>query len=369
MSHIVGLTEVLELTKDNRKLIMEKMEATKEYHPTDANILTGLKPDDQLKVMETIRAHSFSDLFAKACLDRGISVASEVLQSSSTTGIAGAAYLIPVKIHDILMTSGAIMDIVPEVSPIVSCPGSSLKVDVEVDGQFKVRAGASGGQMPDETMQTTQVTITPELWTIKPRIANDLIEDSQFDVLEYHLRRAAEQMGEYSTLNWLKRAIAASGGDGTQNTVTTGTANKTYIADIYECWNENYQDKFVSDCVVCGPEPAVDIKADTGVGAYANEYKNRAVTDPVLQTGSIGGMRIFAVPMSEVYTGDGALYLGSKWHSLVFNKANFTMTVRKRWMKLEKFSDPVRDLVGAVLTSRQASATLYNDASCETTES
>jgi hypothetical protein len=376
MSHIVSISELMDITKEGRKAVEEHLEGSKSFHPAEATVYNGLKPDDYAKVRETLKAIPFSDLFAMACMDRGIKVSTELLTASGTTLIAGAAYLVPDKLNDVLMTSGCITDIVPEVSPIVSCPGSSLKVDVEADltntaalGYYRAHWAGSGGQMPDETIKTSQVTITPRLFEIKPRITNELIEDSQFDILQFHLERAAQQMGEFSTLQWLKIAIAAATGDGTQNTATGTTTGKTYIGDLYECWNQNYQDRFVSDTIILGPEPMIDVKSDGTVSVYSNEYHTRMVNDPPLQQASLGGMRIFCVPMSATYTtGDGALYISSKWHSLVFNKDNFTKTVRKRWMKLEKFSDPVRDLVGATITARQASATIYNDASCELTE-
>jgi hypothetical protein len=45
----------------------------------------------------------------------------------------------------------------------------------------------------------------------------------------------------------------------------------------------------------------------------------------------------------------------------MFDKAYALLTGRKRWMRIENYSNPVRDLKGAVVTFRQDSVSIYND--------
>lgn len=260
---------------------------------------------------------------------------------------------------------------------MVSCPGSSLKVDVEVDGQFVAHYFGGGGAQPQETIQTTQVTITPKLFGINACISNELIEDSQFDVIEIHLRRAAEQMGEFSTHMFLADLITGTDGDGTQNAMSSGAGTTTDLGDLADAYMLNLEDGFHSDVVIIGPGPLSDILQDDSVAKYSDTFHTRHTYTPTAQLfenepqmvfGTVMGMKII-VDAAARTTGDGALYLSSKWHSFVLNKANAMLTVRKRWLKLENYSDPVRDLVGASITARQDQATIYNDASCEITES
>jgi len=56
------------------------------------------------------------------------------------------------------------------------------------------------------------------------------------------------------------------------------------------------------------------------------------------------------------------------WISLILNKENASLTVRKRWLKIENYSDPVRDLVGASITARQDQVSIYKDATCVLSE-
>jgi len=354
---MLSIQEMLLKTEDSRKALKEYMNAEDVFHPGEASVLSGLGKADYLEVKETLRAVSLADLIQ------------EFLGKSGTTGIAGAAYLIPDKVHDVLFEAGAMSDIVPRVANIVTCPGSSLKVDIEVDDSFKAHFRGGGGDDRTETMRTTVATATPKLFSIAPAIDNELIEDSQFDMFEVHLRRAAEQMGQFATEYFLADLITCADGDGTQNAGTSATANKTYLGDLAEAWNGNAQDKHVSDQVVCGPEVITDILQDATVSVYGQRFHDRAVTDSPLSWGSFMGMNMNMVLMNEAYTGQGALYLGSKWTSFILRKETAMLAVRKRWMKIEEYSNPLHDLVGAVISARQDQVSVYNDASYQLTES
>ena len=333
------------------------------FHPSEASIYKGLKPADAHAVKQTIKNASLTRLIQ------------EYLGKSGTTGVAGAAYLIPDKIYDIMFTAAAEKDIAPQASTIVSCPGSSLKVDIEVDGTFVAHYFGGGGSQPQETIQTTQATATPKLFGINAAISNELIEDSQFDLIELHLRRAAEQMGEFSTSMFLADLILGADGDGTQNALTTGASTTTDLGDLLDAYALNLEDSFHSDTVIIGPGPVSDILQDVSAAIYSDTFHTRYslasdsifANEPQMVLGNFLGMKVLVNPVRKT-SGDGALYLSSKWHSFVLNKANAMLTVRKRWLKMEDYSDPVRDLVGVSITSRQDQISVYNDAACEITE-
>ena len=361
---MLNLREVLAVTEDSRNLVEEGMDRTKGgFHPSDASIYSGLKPADVNAVRETMRKASLSRLIQ------------EYLGKSGTTGIAGAAYLIPDKVYDILFTAASQTDIAPQASNVVSCPGSSLKVDIEVDGQYVAHYFGGGGAQPQETIQVTQATATPKLFGINAAISNELIEDSQFDVIELHLRRAAEQMGEFSTQMFLADLILGADGDGTQNAMNSGAGTTTDLGDLLDAAMLNLADGFHSDVAIIGPGPVSDILQDDSVAKYSDTFHTRHAlnapplfaNEPQYVLGYFLGMKII-VDAAQRTTGDGALYLSSKWHSFVLNKANAMLTVRKRWLKMEDYSDPVRDLVGVSITARQDQISIYNDASCEITE-
>lgn len=344
------------------KAVGKHLDNANSFHPADATMTPhplnaakmGLTPAQVLGIKETLKATPLSHL----------------IREYMVAGLAGASYLIPDKIYDIMFEAGSAQDIAPLMSPITSCPGSSLDVDVEVDGSFAAHFVGGGGESPAETIGTEQITITPQLFDVRPAITLEMIEDSQFDLMGLHMRRAAEVMGEFSTQQILGQFVTGtSGGDGTQNTETSNTANATYLFDLAESWNENYQDKHLSDVIVMGPEPITDILQDSTVSQYSDQFHSRAVTAGPLEWGTFMGMKVIIVPMNEAYTGTGALYIGGKWVTFILSKAKASLTVRKRWLRIDNYTDPVRDLVGAKISARQATKLVYNDASCKLTES
>ena len=52
----------------------------------------------------------------------------------------------------------------------------------------------------------------------------------------------------------------------------------------------------------------------------------------------------------------------------MFDKNNALLSGRKRWMRIEKYSEPVKDLAGATVTFRQDSVNVYADSSATITE-
>lgn len=55
-------------------------------------------------------------------------------------------------------------------------------------------------------------------------------------------------------------------------------------------------------------------------------------------------------------------------YTLVFTKQYALLSGRKRWLRIEQYSEPVRDLKGAVVSFRQDSVTMYNDSIALLTE-
>lgn len=297
----------------------------------------------------------------------------EFLAKSGTTGIAGAAYLVPTKIYQTMFDSAVQTDVVADISiavvPAEQIPGTTMNVDIAVDGSYKPKKYSSGGDMPTETIQTTQATLdfsTP--WGINFKITNDLIEDSQFDVIEMHLRNAGREMGEYASNEALTVLKTATDGDGTVNGGASGDANETKFAgattiDIRDCILANIEDGYVSDTVVLTHGAALhSVFSTTGLqyneGTYFDDYvKNGWPT-------SIAGMKIVYSDVNTL-TNDGVM---DNLVTIVFDKDYALLSGRKRWLRIENYSDPVRDLVGATVTARQDSVTIYDDSIAVITE-
>ncbi len=362
-----SLQEVMSKTEAQRKLIAETMAGSGRkggFHPdevtseqTYCTIYDGLGEADFQGVKETMSTVSLKKLM-------------EFLGKSGTTGIAGAAYLVPDKIYDIMFRKAYANDLTGQAMRVVDTPGSTLKVDY-MQGGYRPKRFGSGGAMPDETLETAQLTITPALWGINARITYDLIEDSQWDVVQLHLEDAAKACAAESTAQSVAVLVAAATGRGTLNTLTTGAATTTDFDDIMGAWAKNAEDGFLSNTVIAPPVAIADFKSDASVAAYASSYHDRQVTDPPMLTGTFAGMNIYTLTGEQTYysaTGSYILYSGSKDRTLVYNKEEAALCVRKRFLKIDNYSDPVKDLVGATITFRESYKTVNKDAICLITE-
>ncbi len=296
----------------------------------------------------------------------------EFLARSGTTGIAGAAYLVPTKIHQIMFDSAVLADITNDISitiiPADQIPGTTHKVDIAIDDSYVPKPFLSGGQIPTETIATTQATLDfSESFGVNFRITNDLIEDNQFDLIEMHIRNAGREMGEYAANLAAYVMITSTDGDGTLNTEAAG-ADVTTFTDVMNARDANIQDGYISDTFLGSHHLIFDeIAKDTTYTQDADEWRTE-----LIKTGFAPFLGLKPI-LSEITTLSHSTGLASATayedlNSFVFAKDYALLTGRKRWLRMEKYSDPVRDLVGAVVSSRQDSVTVYNDSICKITE-
>jgi len=271
----------------------------------------------------------------------------EFLAKSGTTGIAGAAYLIPDKIYQVMFDSAVEADIVADISiamiPADQIPGSTLKVDIAVDESYK----------PKKYFQ----------------IANDLIEDSQFDVIEMHLRNAGREMGEFASNEALTVLKTATDGDGTVNSANTGDADETKFlggttSDVKRAIKGVVNDGYTPDTMVVTHEAMLHSIIETAGAQYAEV----TLMDSFVKEGwptTLAGMNVIYSDV-DILTNSKAF---TNCVTIVFDKDYALLSGRKRWLRIEKYSDPIRDLAGATVTARQDSVTVYNDAIYVLTES
>jgi len=321
--------------------------------------------DDRDKFFNTVRSIPLADML-RATNPRTASQVSphlkEFLASSGTSGIAGAYYLIPVKLWDQMQTEAVQTDITAAISKQLlgpeSIPGTTMKVDIAVDGQYIFNDSTSGAIAPTETIQTTQATLDfSPVYTINFRIGNDLLEDSLFDLVSLHVSEAGRQAGEKASTLAATVLYTATDGDGTANQITSDQAYTEWATDgshaIEDALNLNIVDGYVSDTLLLTHKAFLyNLKGTTGA-----QYAEASVNDSWITGGyptQLGGMNIV---WSDIdYLNAAAA------KAVVFTKEYALLSGRKRWLRIENYSEPVKDLTGAVISFRQDSITLYNDA-------
>lgn len=368
---MLSFQEMVNKTKDQRKQV-ELMLDQGHYDYNEATILMNQTKAKRQELWESLRQFSLE----------------EFLAHSGTTGLAGANYLVPDKIYQIMYDSAVEADICDKISiamiPAAEIPGSTLQVDIAVDDSYKPHYYSSGGSMPDETIETTTADMDfSTSFGINFRITNDLIEDSQFDLVEMHLRNAGREMGEFATNMAVTVLAAGTDGDGTLNgyvtgdTITTTAADETKwcgdtTMDIEKAMDRNSQDGYVSDTLLITHHAMIHTVMRT-VGTTGTGESQPWIHDRI--AGEPGGWPTRMFDMDVIYSNCDALAKPTPATpyapviTLVFDKDYALLTGRKRWLRIEKYSDPVRDLVGATITARQDSVTVYNDSICKILES
>jgi len=320
--------------------------------------------DDAKNIAETLKTVPLTKLFK------------EFLAKSSSTGISGAAYLIPTKIYQIMQEYATIPDIINDVSmtviPADQIPGATLTVDIAQGGSYKPKVFSSGGKIPEEEIAYVHATLDfTQPWGVNFNIGNDLIEDSQFNLIEQHIRMAGTEMGQYSTEQILAVMALTTDGDGTLNTTATG-ADTTTLTDISEAISKNEVDQFTPDRLLCCDHVVMDaLMGDNTLSPYAINYHDNAVKlSPDFMCLGLQWIRCNSTSLwtEGAHTGGEASGMPTNCISYVFSKGYGYLSGRKRWLRIENYSNPVEDLVGAVVSARQDTVSVYDDSVCKVSE-
>lgn len=337
-----------------------------QFHPETCSILNGQTAAVKAKLqasLDTIPLHEF-------------------LAKSGTTGIAGAAYLVADAVHNHLMGAVRATDKVPLFSAEVvnGWKGGDLRVDIAVRSSelsganplFKwvthPQVPSSGSGSPTETVETTYATLTPKMFNVAPRVTNDLIEDNNFELVEWHLTQAAQQLGQYATDLAIADLKAAADGTGTQSTVAAGV-NTTQSGHVIEGIREIGAEFWYPNTMIITHEAWGD---SAGVIEAAGTYWG--FTQNVFYGTVLPGYDAKYQMLDTIFNNSKNLHAGvdtakmTACVTLVLDRTAALLCGRKRWMRIDNYSEPVRDLAGAVISCRQDCVTLYKDACSEITE-
>ena len=360
-------TQLLAVRRDmNAKGFFDPTETASVYNHPDESI--------RIQVKETLRRISLQELLMK----------------SGTTGIAGAAYLIPDKLHDDLVFYGQETDFCPLLSAYMvnGWEGGDLKVDVVNPLTYRAHPMISGAQAEDNTGETMQPTLTPNTFGINIPIGGDLFEDNPHGLVEWHVRQAAKACGLAATDYLLTVLAAASDGWGTRGYSLTGDTNQTMwiggtTADISDAIDHVSLHEWIANTIVMMPHVFYHsvretIGRDIAPAVAGNIWKPTPMPQytPVAQ-GFDFKIENLDVKLSTSSTLHGLGVRGvtdavgdspTQCVTLIFDRNNALLTGRKRWMRIENYSDPRTITQGAVVSCRQDSVTLYDDAVYNLTE-
>jgi hypothetical protein len=347
----LSIQELVEKTSAPRKTIEETMDSTAAYHPEEASLIEGLKAQDRFEVQEAIHNIPLREFLAK----------------SGTTGIAGAAYLVPAKVHDELMTYSIADDLAPACSTMVNgWEGGSLLVDIAEVERQRYTPMISGGQMATNTIATKQATLTPETFGFSPRIASDLIEDAAFELISVHLKYASQLITRHSNELLCTTLGTATDGWGTLGSSVSGDANQTKYtggatADVVTACRALGTNKFAPNTMITTYESWYHSISTTGAAGVLTGVERPSPPQAPFKLG-LGTLDVAFSNVSSMHLAADVDGTFTDCVTLIFDRVNAALTGRKRWMKIENYADPIRDLAGSTITCRQGCITMHNNA-------
>lgn len=224
--------------------------------------------------------------------------------------------------------------VIAQDAPIIKIPRAKLSKAYEV---------AEGAEIPIASEQYDNITLTPKKYGVRPLISREMVEDAEWDVIEYQLAEAGRAIADIETEKIITQMISDAG-----NSVSAGTSGTLAYTDVVNILKECLTDGYTPDALAVHPSELADLLKDTAI-QKAMEWGGQAVA-PTGQIAILLGMQVYV--STKVPSGT-ALVVDSKHAGVLFIRRDITT---------EEYEDPVKDLAGVAVTSRWAYATLRPDA-------
>jgi HK97 family phage major capsid protein len=224
--------------------------------------------------------------------------------------------------------------VIAQDAPLIKVPRAKISKAFEV---------AEGAEIPVGTEDYDSVTLTPKKYGVRPLISREMVEDSEWDVIEYQLTEAGRAMADLETETIIAQMISDAG-----NSVAAGTGGTLAYSDMVNIVKECLIDGYTPDAIAIHPSELADLLKDTAI-QKAMEWGGEAVA-PSGQIARLLGMQVL---VSTKVTSGTALVVDSKHAGVLFIRRDITA---------EDYEDPVKDLAGVAITSRWAYTTLRTEA-------
>lgn len=357
---MLSIQEMIDKTVEQRQTIERYMDDGKGYFPDEANLYMGQKRSIQREIGESLRRIPLREFLIK----------------SGTVDLAGAAYLIPDKLHTTLYHAAEERDLTKLVSAdlVTGWEGGAMKIDIVERRSMRGGLGWMGGSSGTRVPNTEQATVTPKLFKCPLIASRETIEDENFGLVEWYVREAGRGMAWQSFELALEVLKECTDGIGDVNTEAAGSDTTTYL-DIMNSIEAVSRDEWIPNTMIVTPEVWTDAIAyyDEIAGGTAGDYNINAyirLREPA------DGFDVKYHMLDTLFSVSPKLHdvadaLGAEMTActtLVFDRRATLFTGRKRWLQIDNYVDPVLDLAGAVVSARQDSVSMYDDSMCITTE-
>lgn len=352
-----SIQECLDKTVDQRKRVEQYMDSNGYFDAAECNIYEGLKRSVQRELAETLRKVSLRQLLKEWLFTtKGL-----------TTGYpatSGSIYLLPTWLSQKLYTVASRRDFVPSISADVFEPrGGECTVPI---GKLKAITGGEG-ELPSSSYTGSGATISLKKIAVPSAITEEMIEDNQFGLVQWMVEKAGYAMAKEANNNAVEVLWAATDGFGTRYYSLTGDADETKYtggatSDILVAWDALGLKDVVGNTLVTTPQAWRHSISETATATTMPTLTSMVEQNFDAKIPSLNLDVIFDTSRILHDTVDLPEAAFTACYSMVFDRTQAMVTARKNWLRMENYSDPVKDLAGMVVTGRQDSVTVSDDA-------
>ena len=215
--------------------------------------------------------------------------------------------------------------------------GSTFNLNLEDPNTMDVREVGEGAEIPLDAGDYVNVEFNPKKYGVAIRITRELMEDSQFEILQRQIRLAGKRFAEKENELIIDALVAGAG-----NTVAGGA--QATISNITESMFNLEQEDYTPTDLIVGNEFLSDLRnIDTFVEA------NKVGNTEMLTRGFLGniyGMNVVRFSTTAVSSSTYA-----KYGFTIDRQQAYGLGI-KRDLTMENFDLPTFDMQGAALTWR-----------------
>ena len=215
--------------------------------------------------------------------------------------------------------------------------GSTFNLNLEDPNTMDVREVGEGAEIPLDAGDYVNVEFNPKKYGVAIRITRELMEDSQFEILQRQIRLAGKRFAEKENELIIDALVAGAG-----NTVAGGA--QVTISNITESMFNLEQEDYTPTDLIVGNEFLSDLRnIDTFVEA------NKVGNTEMLTRGFLGniyGMNVVRFSTTAVSSSTYA-----KYGFTIDRQQAYGLGI-KRDLTMENFDLPTFDMQGAALTWR-----------------
>lgn len=274
----------------------------------------------------------------------------ELLQSEAIESTT----LIQTEVYATVLAGAEPAKIMRNVLPVIQCKSNKLDWVMGEAGTYAGKV-AEGAEIPIGTQNYDKRTFTIEKYGVRPLITNELIEDGLFDIVNLEIEKAGAKVE--NTINQESLSVILENSGASHD--TAAGAGVQGVKAIASAMGQVSGGDFKPDTVILHPEAETKVLLDYVPGSYDTS---------IHQTGkfaNILGLRAFSCNVAD----NSATYIwdydtDNDIGMLVLDSRNAGAIAMRRDIQVERYADPIRDLIGMSVTCRFDANYLWSAATC-----